>query len=197
MQLQEEKLGTDIMVDLETLDTRSSAIILSIGACRVTGGEPDKPFYRVVSVDSCVAIGMTESKSTRAFWDKQPPEARAVFTDPNVSIETALVDFAGYIRSFGSNSVRLWGNGSDFDNTILTSAYDRLGSPTPWRFYNNRCFRTIRKLCGVDLQEPERLGTYHNALDDAMHQSRVLTAIRNLRLQDHRMLEHAKANPGG
>ena len=171
----EHRPGSNVMVDLETLDTQPSAIILSIGACLVTHGEPSVPFYRSISVDSCVDAGMTESASTRKFWDNQPAEARAVFTDPNqIPVIQALGDFAEYLRSFGSGSVRVWGNGSDFDNVILADAYRRFGFDLPWRFYNNRCFRTVRKLIGAGMVEPERQGTYHNALDDAQHQARIL-----------------------
>lgn len=173
---------TDIMVDLETLDTRQTATILSIGACRIDWekGEITDPFYVVVDEHSCKAIGLTESPSTRAFWDKQPDEARKVFTDPNVSIEVALGQFGNYLRRFGIRSVELWGNGSDFDNTILTNAYDKLNLRAPWMFYNNRCFRTLRKTIGQIFVEPEREGTHHNALDDAIHQAKILLLYKQL-----------------
>lgn len=168
---------SDIMVDLETLDTRPSSIILSIGACKVNWGgdfEPTHDFYRIISVESCKEVGLTESASTRAFWNGQPEEARKVFTDPNVSLLQGLSDFANYLRTFGVSKVKLWGNGSDFDNVILTHAYDKLGLNAPWRFYNNRCFRTVRKTFSHLIEEPDRTGTHHNALDDAKFQARIL-----------------------
>ena len=173
---------TDIMVDLETLDTRQTATILSIGACRIdwTTGEIVDPFYVVVDSQSGLDIGLTESASTRQFWDKQGPEARKVFTDPNVPIQVALSDFGSYLRRFGIKSVELWGNGSDFDNTILTNAYDKCGLRAPWMFYNNRCFRTLRKTVGRNVIEPVREGTHHNALDDAIYQAKILLGLKDL-----------------
>lgn len=171
---------TDIMVDLETLDTRPSSIILSIGACVVNWGrgEPTDPFYRVISVESCKEVGLTESASTKAWWDRQSPEARTVFTDPNVPLLQAMTDFAKYLKFFGIKDVKLWGNGSDFDNTIIAHAYNALGLDAPWRFYNNRCFRTIKNAMSDHIKEPKREGTYHNALDDAMHQARSLLQLK-------------------
>lgn len=171
-----QRKSNHIMVDLEAMDTAHTAAILSIGACKVdldTGEISDK-FYRVVNYDSSSALGLTTSSATKSWWDKQSPEARKVFTDPNIPVIQALGEFATYLRIFGVNSVKLWGNGSDFDNTILTTAYNLAGSPIPWRFYNNRCFRTIRKSLGHMVAEPAREGTYHNALDDAIYQAKIL-----------------------
>lgn len=172
-------MNHDVMVDLETLDTKPTAIILSIGACLVNWdkGEPTNDFYRTIEVQSCKDVGLTESVDTRRWWDKQSAEARKVFTDPTVQLEVALIDFAKYLSSFNKSKVRLWGNGSDFDNTIIANAYDALGLDAPWKFYNNRCFRTVRKVMGGQFEEPTRAGTYHNALDDAKHQARILLAM--------------------
>lgn len=174
-------MSNHIMVDLETLDTKPTAIILSIGACRVNfnTGEPTDPFYRVVEVESCKAVGLTESESTRKWWDGQSEEARKVFTDPSVPLLTALSDFSTYLRQFGVDQLKLWGCGSDFDNAILTNAYGAFGSQAPWRFYNNRCYRTVKNVLGHYIVEPDRGGTYHNALDDAMHQARILLQLKD------------------
>lgn len=170
---------SDVMVDLETLDTRPTAVILSIGACRVNWGtgEASDPFYRVIDPASCEEAGLTKSKDTLAWWAKQSEEARRVFTDPNVSLLQALTDFATYLKFFGGR-VRVWGNGSDFDNVILINAYNALGLDAPWRFYDNRCFRTVRKQLGHLITEPPRGGTYHNALDDAVFQTQILLQLK-------------------
>ena len=171
----------DIMVDLETLDTKPSAIILSIGACRINWVEEtvDMPFHQVISIDSCKAAGLTESPSTVAWWNQQSSEARSVFTDPNVPLLDALAQFSAYMKEFDHKNVRLWGNGSDFDNTILANAYAAMGFEAPWRFYNNRCFRTVKDMYSDMVQKLPRQGTHHNALDDALHQARELLQIRN------------------
>lgn len=171
---------SDIMVDLETYDTRSSAAILSIGACHIDWQREEitDPFYRIIDLQTCLDAGLTESESTKKWWDRQGPEARRVFTDPSVSLLQGLTDFATYLKFFGTSKVKLWGNGSDFDNVILTHAYNKLGLDAPWRFYNNRCFRTVRKELASYIQEPDRAGVHHNALDDAMFQASILLQLK-------------------
>lgn len=66
----------------------------------------------------------------------------------------------------------LWGNGSDFDNVILASAYRSCNLEVPWKFWNNRCYRTVKAL-RPDIKI-HRSGTYHNALDDAVSQAEHL-----------------------
>lgn len=182
----------DIMIDLETLDTTPTSVILSIGACRIEWEKEEivDPFYRVVDVQSCLAAGLTESWSTKEWWSRQSEEARRVFTDPSVSLLQALADFATYLKIFGARDVRVWGNGSDFDNVILTNAYNALDLDAPWRFYNNRCFRTMKASFKDHIIEPVREGTYHNALDDAKHQAGILLQLKEVlncgRLRTHR-----------
>lgn len=178
----------DIMVDLETLDTRPTAVILSIGACLVNWrtGEPTHPFYAVVDLASSREAGLTESQATMDWWSRQSAEARSVFTDPSaVSLQQALTGFAVYLQEFDQKKVRIWGNGSDFDNVIMANAYDALGFDAPWRFYNNRCFRTVKNVFADRIQEPDRAGVYHNALDDALHQARILLQLKDVFHPEH------------
>ena len=178
-------MTSHVMCDLETLDTRPSAIILSIGACRMDPqtGEISDPFYRAVQVETCRDAGLTSSEATANWWAQQSEEAKRVLSDPGaVSLLQALSDFNTYLYMLpgGASRAKLWGNGSDFDNVILSHAYEALGLDAPWRFYNNRCYRTVKSamkhLC---IKEPERIGTYHNALDDAQHQARFLMLHRD------------------
>ena len=58
----------------------------------------------------------------------------------------------------------------------LSDAYDRAQLPRPWKYYNDRCYRTVKNL------RPDvpmiRGGTHHNALDDAKSQATHLMAIQ-------------------
>lgn len=58
---------------------------------------------------------------------------------------------------------------------MLASAYRRDGSKTPWRYTNDRCYRTIKSL--YPHIPMERTGTHHNAADDAASQAAHLIAI--------------------
>lgn len=173
-------MSEDIMVDLETIDSCSTSGLLSIGACRINWAARliEDPFYVVVCPDSCKAVGLTESEDTMKWWARQSEEARRVFTDPNVPLPEALHRFTRYLSQWNRNKVRIWGNGSDFDNVILANAYKACGSVAPWRFYNNRCFRTMKNVFSDVIKIPERGGTHHNALDDAVFQAEVLLQLK-------------------
>lgn len=73
------------------------------------------------------------------------------------------------------DEIRVWGNGAAFDNVILASAYRRVTAGTPWQYWNDRCYRTVKALHpDVPMQ---RTGDHHNALDDAISQAHQLIAM--------------------
>ena len=103
------------MCDLETMDTIASSIILSIGAVIFDNAGISHEFYRVVNYQSCVDLGLTESVSTRQFWDKQKlsnPEAyevvRIAESGEGVDIQQALAEFSEWLNA-NSQSCKLWG----------------------------------------------------------------------------------------
>lgn len=173
---------THIMVDLETLSTKCNAMILAIGAVKFDAerGVYDI-FYQAVKTPAEVE-GFHVSADTLNWWAQQSDEARAVFTDPDaVAIDEALDQFHCWAEE-GENikDIKLWGNGAAFDNAILSTAYDLCGRTTPWMFYNDRCYRTMK---ATNRDVPfTRVGTHHNAVDDAESQALHLIDMRiNLR----------------
>jgi len=74
------------------------------------------------------------------------------------------------ITNSDSETVRVWGNGSNFDNVILEHTYRLLNIKLAWKNQNDRCFRTLKKI--YPEMKIERCGTYHNALDDAITQAK-------------------------
>lgn len=172
-----------VMVDLETIGTAPGCAPVSIGAVAFDAltGEIGPRFYVVIDRASCAAAGLREDPATlREFWGKQPPEVRAVLTDPAaVRLPLALQRFARFWRAVGG--VEFWSHGSNFDEPILEAAFTAAGMRSPWRFWNARCTRTIFAAAGVS---PNRAkGVHHNALDDAVTQAEaVVEAYRVLRL---------------
>ena len=166
----------DIMVDLETLSTAVDCVILSIGAVRFNADTicGDK-FYRIISIDSNLAAGRTISQDTLRWWLDQDAQAKAVLNDPNqTTISSALADFRTWIGA-DAETTKVWGNGADFDNAILAHAYGMAGPP--WKFYNSRCFRTIKStLAAKRVAKPKNYGA-HNALLDAINQAQHLQLI--------------------
>lgn len=170
----------NVMNDLETLGRRAGCAILSIGAVafdQATGLGAE--FYVVVNRESCVLAGLHEDPETVAWWEKQSPEAKTVLRqaeEGGLMLADALDKFTEFLSSYDLKQVKIWGNGSDFDNAILTACYAAVGKDLPWEFWNNRCYRTLKSL--RPQVKMTRQGTYHNALDDA--KSQALHAIQLL-----------------
>lgn len=173
----------NIMVDLETLGSTPGCVILSIGAVAFSLEPPhlDEGFYVVLSTDDCMEHYLAQEPDTVAWWDRQSEEARQVINqarDPKTSVplKLGLEKFNEYLGN-NPRQTALWGNGSDFDNAILAVAYRMAGMKPAWDHCNNRCYRTLKNL--VRGPKLERVGTYHNALDDA--RSQALHAVELLR----------------
>jgi exodeoxyribonuclease VIII len=170
------------MIDLETLGTIPGCTILSIGAVEFSVEHGlGREFHVYIDRKSCKIHGLKEDQSTIEWWKAQSEEAKAIFDkvdSPDAKpLPIALSDLLRWIDYWNRNKVRVWGNGSDFDNAILAVAHAQIGVPLPWKFWNNRCFRTLKNLVQVDAVE--RVGIYHSALDDAKTQA--LDAINMLR----------------
>ena len=161
------------MLDLETLDTSPTSAIISIGAVEFdrTTCFKDKGFYKVVDLQSSFDCGLTISASTIAWWMKQSDAAREVFRQPGNHIGNVLFKFSQWLPI----DSKIWGNGADFDNAIMQNVYRKTQAKQPWKFWDNRCYRTIAaKYPHIPRVQQ---GTHHNALDDAISQAEHLIQI--------------------
>lgn len=162
-----------VMIDLETMSTESNAAICSIGAVKfsIQEGVLDT-FYCTVDAADCKMNGLHISAETVRWWSKQPKSVLEELRKNTIPLRDALTKFSIW---YGHEQYPTWGCGSDFDNVILENAYKAVGMVRPWHAWKNRCYRTIREV--IKLPEAERQGTYHNALDDALHQTHHLLKI--------------------
>lgn len=182
-----DSLMTHLMVDLETMGSNPEAPIVAIGAVYfdpntgITGAE----FYQIVSLESAMEFGAKPDAEAIIWWLKQSPEARAAITDSDaIGLMDAIDSFDEFVHSNSANgikSVQLWGNGSSFDNVILRRAYDQVGADLWVTRRNDRDVRTIVEL-GKAIGMNPRLeipfdGDAHNALADARHQVKYVSAI--------------------
>lgn len=166
-------MNTHVMIDLETMSTESNAAICSIGAVKFTeSGEILDTFYCTVDVADCKKHGLHIDPKTIEWWAKQSKDALKMLRKDNKSLVEALIEFSKW---YGSTQYPTWACGSDFDNVIIENAYKAVGMNRPWAPWKNRCYRTLRET--IKLPEDTREGTYHNALDDAMHQTKHLLKI--------------------
>lgn len=172
------KKSVDIMVDLETMGVNSDAAIVSIGAVAFTDKVEDS-FYTVIDLQTALDAGASVSASTIYWWLTQSQEARAAIYQQkdHVSILHALTKFSNFCAKY--NILGVWGNGANFDNTLLENAYRSQGLTKPWPYWADRCFRTVKSL-NPPLSDDElpRVNIAHHALYDATWQAEYLIALR-------------------
>ena len=178
---------THLMIDMETMGNSPDAPIVSIGAVFFdpSTGNTGAEFYRVVSLESSMSFGMKPDASTIQWWLKQSSEARsAILVDEAMGLRESLellADFIAENAANGSHTVQLWGNGCSFDNVILRRAHALTETPFAVPFRNDRDVRTMVELgksVGINPRYDIPFeGDMHNALSDARHQVKYVSAI--------------------
>jgi hypothetical protein len=171
----------DIMLDLETMGVDDDAPILSIGACYfdINTGEIGDIFYREIELKSVLENkNYISSIETMQWWMKQTEGARLLFQSKNTApLREVLLNLCWFIK----DESKLWGNGISFDIGKIKYSMGKEGIVNPVAFYNERDVRTIVDLgqrFGVDPKnEMVFQGVKHNALDDAIHQAKYVSAI--------------------
>lgn len=176
----------DIMLDLETMGTDPYSPVVAIGAVRFDARNPTSAqtleaadtFYQVITLESCMEANLKPSASTVKWWLTDPsvtPEARAIFADPAaVPLASALDAFTDWLNSAPDT---LWGNSAEFDCGLLRGCYKALGKEVPWMHYLQGCYRTVKNLPAAKDIKLVRVGTHHNAVDDALSQAEHLCRI--------------------
>lgn len=175
----------NVMIDLETWGTAPGSAIRSIGAVvfdpftRELGDE----FYANISRESCVAAGLVVNPETEAWWAGQSKQAQDSLMVDQATLEDTMRDFVFWWRSV--RGVFPWSQGANFDQPILEAALRAVGRSAPWKFWDSRCTRTAYDMGRFNPRSIKRIGTHHNALDDAKHQARcVQESYHNLRTKD-------------
>ena len=181
-----KSLGKWAVVDEESMSTEPNAAILAIGATMIDDLEAVDRFYVNVDLQSCLAVGLHESESTRNWWKQQSVEAFNATQTNCVPIQTALQMWSDWIGKHGGKSVRLMGNGPCADNMWLNSAYKACGMTNPVPFWNDICHRTLNwiggKWLGVTKEDVSFKGVKHHAGDDAEHEAQhAIMVMRQLK----------------
>ena len=170
-----------LMIDLETMGKNPDAPIISIGAIFFDPqtGYMGPEFSKTIDLETA---GGVIDRDTIKWWLKQSREAQSAIMTDEIPLDDALLQLREFIdENSGEFFVQVWGNGANFDNTILRRSYERQGIPCPWRYYNDRDVRTIVELGkAIDFDARTAIpfeGERHNALDDARHQAKYVSAI--------------------
>ena len=170
-----------LMIDLETMGKNPDAPIISIGAIFFDPqtGDMGPEFSKTIDLETA---GGVIDRDVIKRWLKQSREAQSAIMTDEIPLDDALLQLREFIdENSGEFFVQVWGNGANFDNTILRRSYERQGIPCPWRYYNDRDVRTIVELGkAIDFDARTAIpfeGERHNALDDARYQAKYVSAI--------------------
>lgn len=167
---------TDLMIDLETLDVRPTAHILTVGvvAFGKDTGEVDIGLHIPMVLDQ----GRTISPHTVKWWMEQSEEARkrAFAPDPHQGLANPgemVHALASYINDWCTKKARVWANSPSFDLAILRNLCEQYGFQVPWHYRQERDFRTF--MDGYDGPRPQNT-LAHDALADAIWQAKAVIA---------------------
>ncbi len=176
-----------IMIDLETMGTIPGSAILSCGAVAFdpfTGEiDTENTFYRNISIDSNLKLGMKIAGDTLEWWLAQNSEALKMLFEDSIVVSEFLSHFTNWWGR--RDGIFPWSHGASFDITLLETMFRMAkeypgGSKLPdfpWKFWDVRDTRTIFHAAWPLAGKPQgitREGTHHNALDDAIYQAQCV-----------------------
>jgi hypothetical protein len=168
------------MIDIETLGTKPGGIVLEIGiVCNVSnpydanGNGAD--WTMGVHVDIAQQPDALIDPATLRWWMRHPVAfdrlTKAQLTGQAVAPAAAIDSMAVMLRGVDE----VWGNSPSFDCAILVDFVDRYAGAVPWRYVQERDFRTARSLRpDVPYVPPAEA---HGALADALAQAAHLDKL--------------------
>lgn len=170
------------VIDIETLDKKPNAVIFAIGCVIVDVNDLSitSELYTVINPSQ---KGRTTGNGTPEWWIKQSIKAPGAFEQlqaacsSNKTLKAALYELGSFLNDeFNGDTVNMFGNGPEFDNTILDNAFEWAGLKTPWPYWGNQSIRTSNLLMQIAGAKNERefVGIKHHALDDAYHEAFLL-----------------------
>jgi hypothetical protein len=167
-----------LMLDIETLDTQSSAVVLSVGWVCFDEFNLGDAHEMALDIDEQLDMARTISGDTLKWWMGQSEMAREQAFDPSTvySINDLEDRLTTIIQTCGIKHV--WSHGPAFDIATLKS----LMRAEPWDFRSLRDTRTLAMLApNIARVKPV---TAHSAADDAVAQAKwvqaMLTSIKGL-----------------
>lgn len=162
------------MIDLETLDTRPSSTVLTLGAVKfnpLNFDEPHSELYIKLDLDEQDQMGRSASDDTIKWWGQQDPKIQeeAFSEDGRTSISSTISQLNKYLV----NTDVIWAHSYGFDMTILEDLYRQSKMPIPWNFWQIRDSRTLFALLPEDPRKSMQTDL-HNALADAYYQAKAV-----------------------
>ena len=189
----------EMMFDLETLDTKPSAVVLSVGAVvwetayhhdtEEREYEIKERFLRVLDIQEQVDRHRTVSQSTLLWWQRQDPTAqREAFNAERQSVVSVLDELRQLTdRYFTQESgyggiTRFWASPATFDFPIWDDLAMTFHSFVPWKYNQKYDVRTVVQEANLSAKshvDASLTGIPHTPVYDCEWQISLLTAARN------------------
>lgn len=164
-------MTTHVMVDIETLDTSPTSVILSVGAVKFNPYTFENPYEKILwrpGVEEQLNDGRTFSESTLEFWSKQDAHIReSTFTDDG------RIPVYEFFKSFNKYLVgvdKIWCQGPQFDMVIIEDLYTQYKHHKGWAYWQIMDCRTIFNMMPRDPRKDIQQNL-HSADDDAYWQA--------------------------
>lgn len=187
----------EMMIDLETMDTEPSSVVLSIGAVIwETGQMPDDgplqwqvgehcEFMRTLDIQAQLDRGRTISERTMLWWMQQDKDAQAeAFASVRTPIHQVMQQFDDFaLRAKGLGVNAFWASPSTFDFPIWEDLSKMAGVTEPWHYRQVRDVRTVVAEASYSANSHKPIvpivGKPHMPVTDCLWQIDLLTAARN------------------
>lgn len=167
---------THIMIDLETMSTRSNAVILELGFCFFDPFGEGIEYSHTMhpDVEEQILAGRHMMYSTVRWWMRQDELARKKITNEAI-VPRAIGDFLSDIdQAWGHIPIEgIWGHGANFDPPILADLFEQYQRKVPWKYNQVRDTRTVFMLWPTEMIKAE---IKHSAEDDAIAQALTIQA---------------------
>lgn len=202
----------NIMIDLETLSTRTNATITKIAAVEFNKwtGETGDELLLYIDENEWGKHNRHIDGETIVWWLSQSEDAvkSLLSTDVKLTLNAALQELSTFIRGHDNimdeipqfdldenhillpeddkkRRVVVWGNGATMDISILQSAYEHFDYIVPWQYWAVNDVRTIVDLKPSVKKDTQFEGVKHNPIDDCKHQIKYLcNTLKELKINN-------------
>ena len=162
-------------VDLETLDVRPTATVLTLGGVKfdpLNNSEPYDELYFKISIDDQDRYGRTTNDSTIEWWTTQDPAIMEEAFDQTdaITVEEACARIARWCVGVDT----FWGQGYGFDFTMIENLFYNIERPVPWQFWQVLDSRTLFRMLKSGDPRKGMQTDLHNALADAYFQGKAV-----------------------
>lgn len=187
----------ELMFDLETLDTKPSAVVLSIGAVvwetfRTEAEGLDwkvvDRFMRVLNIQEQVDLKRTVSESTLLWWQRQDLTAKEeAFNPVRQHCHGVLSGFRDFAKKyadpdFGDGGITaFWASPATFDFPIWEDLAMTFSNYVPWTYRQKYDVRTVVREASYSAKDHAYSvsGVAHTPVYDCEMQIDLLTAARS------------------